>query len=257
MDMFIPQAGREIAGVTDPTARRVLPNPRYDETGRPRTGPEQAAMSLMSEKGLNSLEREWQLLMDDAKKAVVGWSTTLKPDRNMFTGEIIPISSWPFNPMTTKSFQSEPWAKEIRKFDGAGLQPAPDWIGHKDPADIGSANLPSGTGVRLTGTKDGELDRLEVLMTQVVRDSHGTLTQSLNQLVQDKNYLNQPDVTKIQMIQSRYHEFLQDAQAMLVREKPALRRALDRKQDSYVVDRLPLNDQRRQAGPNPKIGITP
>jgi hypothetical protein len=150
---------------------------------------------------------------------------TIKYDRNMFTGDILINDSWPFNPYTVKGpEQAASWAVEIRRLNGAGLRRLPDWIGSLGPADIGMSDKPEAPGVRLSGK---QLDRMEVLMTQVVKDSHGKLIDSLDQLVKSDTYKRvDNDHVREDLIHERWISFRLRAEDALRKEDPKLDEAI-------------------------------
>lgn len=228
LSAFLPAGLREAEGFVDPTQRRAMPSGAFDEDHSPSA----------------SLRREVYALMDQYRAGIPGLSGAvdeqgrplLKPVRNMFTGDPNVNDTWPFNPFTAKPDQPTPWAAEIRRLDGAGLAPLPDWIGKRAAADVGMTDQPASPGVRLTPS---ELDRWEVLMTQVVRDRHGKLTDSLDALVQSNVYSRFDDVTKRLMLQQRYNEFRERAEGTLLKEFPALDASIKRKQGEAQIERMP------------------
>lgn len=232
LSVFNPAGLKELESLVDPTQRRVVPSGAFDEDKSPGA----------------SVRREFQALLDEYRKGIPGLSGAtdeqgrplLKPVRNMFTGQEMVNDTWPFNPFTTTLAQGAPWAAELRRLDGAGLQPLEGWIGQRAPADIGMTEQPAHPGVRLTPS---ELDRWEVLMTQVATDRHGHLTDSLTNLVQSGVYQRQSDVTRRLMVQDRWNTFRQRAEGLLLRENPGLRDAVDQHKRAAGIEHLPTARQ--------------
>lgn len=182
-----------------------------------------------------AIYRELQTLMNTLKMKTGGSDEkTIKKTRNMFTGDVIPDTTWPFSPFGTKDFQDEPWAAELRRLNGAGLKPLTGWLGNKDPADIGMTEKPAAPGVQLTAS---ELDRWEVLMTQEVKNSHGYLTDALNNLVQSPSYLRQTEFDKQTRIHGVWLEFKERAELRLLKEIPELDVAMKLKRGQTMIER--------------------
>lgn len=210
------------------------------------------------EKGiLPIVYRELQALVDDYKRklgvpqirAMLGMTPPeegsppfIKQQRNMWTGEHLVNDTWPWNPFTTKPAIVAPWASEIQKFAGAGITPLTEWMGQHQVPDLGLGQTPTNPGVRLL---PAELDRWEVLMTQVVKDPSGHhLTESLDQLVQSELYKRQNDNTKKDMLHSTWTAFKREAQDKLLQERPQLREALTQKIGASQIDRhVPTAEQ--------------
>lgn len=191
--------------------------------------------------------RELQTLIDDYKRGLgitqgedPSKGPFIKRDRNMFTGVPLVNDTWPYNPFTTTQSQGDPWAQEIRRLNGAGIDRLPEWIGTQAPANIGMSATPTNPGVRLQ-TK--ELDRLEVLMTQVVKDQHGTLTESMDWLVQSPRYLQQSDVGKKEWLQGLWTEFRQRAEVALLKEFPQLKNDYEQKVGAHGIERISPSKQ--------------
>jgi hypothetical protein len=223
LTVFIPAALKEITGAVNEEKKRVLLTGAFDE--------DKSTSAAM--------HRELRALIDDYMVGFgAGPSETIKYQRNRFTGDILTNDSWPWNPFTLKPAQPEPWATEIQRLKGAGLDRLPNWMGKPQPADIGISTpaVPTAPGIRLTGH---ELDRWEVLMTQVVKDRHGKYTESLNALVTSDIYLRQSDVTKRKMIQELDGEFQKRAQEQLLRENKALKNAFLLRVGESQIEHLP------------------
>ena len=225
LTIFIPGAVKEITGsVIDEEQKRIMRSPRED---------------------IGEMHRELRQLMDEYNKQLGGAvpglpKPYLKVKRNMFTGDVLVNENWPFNPFTTKPAQGGEWALEIQRLGGAGLTPLPDTIGKRIPIDLGLKDKPTPPGVRITPK---ELDRWEVLMTQVVKDSQGNLVQSLDSLVKSKFYKDQSEIGKKEAIQARWLEFKARAEDQLLRENPELARDLLEKQVTHSIERMPTKMQ--------------
>jgi len=249
LDQFYPAAMREVGGVIQPEHQRVLPDVRYNEAKDLYIPPWSDRYGQPT-----VLQRELRMLYDDYTRDLPGFGKNRKPDRNIVTGDPISTETWPFNPFTTKPAQGEPWAEAIKRLDGAGLEKIPEWIGGAhEGANVGLEQQPVKPGIKISAQ---ELDRLEVLMTQVVKDGHGSLKDSLNFMVKSPTFLRQPDVTQKEMVRGIYSAFHKMAEARLIQENAPLRRALDNKQNAFLQDRLPLDDPRRRQG-GTKLGVMP
>lgn len=238
LTVFIPAAVKE---ATKGDIERIVLSGAFDEDKSP----------------MASVHRELRALTDEYQRGFGvspgegGNPPFLKVKRNMFTGQKLVDDTWPFNPFTTKPAQLAPWAEEVSRMRGAGLKPVPDWLGTEQPADIGLSDQPTAPGVRLTPP---EIDRWEVLMTQEVKDRHGKLTDSLNELVTGERYLRFSDVTRRELLQERFGEFRDRAKATLLLENEPLRRALRDKRVESQIERLPRD---RQPGARQRLGVGP
>lgn len=236
LTVFIPAAVKE---ATKGDLERVVLTGAFDEDKSP-----SAAM-----------HRELRALIDEYQRGFgvspgePGKPPFLKVKRNMFTGDVLRDDTWPFNPFTTRPAQLDPWAAEIRRMNGAGLKPVPDWLGHEDAADIGMQERPTSPGVRLIPQ---EIDRWEVLMTKEVTSNGKKLTDSLNELVTSERYQRFGDVTRKDLIQERYNWFKNAAKAKLLMENESLRRALRDKKVESQIERLPKD---MQPGAKQRFGI--
>jgi len=246
LTVFIPAVAKQT--LTGQEQRRVMLTGAFDEDKSPSA----------------PVRRELQALFDEYRKGfgarggAFGAPPYLKVKRNMFTADKMINDSWPFNPFTTKPAQLAPWASEIKRLNGAGLEPLPDWIGQPQSADIGLQDRPTAPGVRLNTE---ELDRLEVLMAQVVRDAHGKLTDSLNALVQSATYKRQSDVTRRELIQQRWNGFRKRAELLLLKENESLRKDFQRKRGESMIEQMPIERQaeatRRLQQRFPSPGLAP
>lgn len=225
LQMFNPAGIREITRQFDPEVSRILPGIEFDKDKTPGA----------------ANRRELQMLIDSFERDIPG--NALKKDRNMFTGEILINDVWPFNPFTARPRQNAPWALEIARLDGAGLEQLQQWIGKENRADVGLSDQPDQAGTRLTPK---ELDRWEVLMTQVVTDSKGKLVDSLTALVTSPTYQRQSDITRRDMIQARWGEFKDRALGRLLKEFPELDRARKGNRRASHLERLPLDHPMRK-----------
>ena len=227
LTVFMPAAVKELTSA-EGEQKKVLLTKEFDEDKSPSA----------------AIFREFRALIDSYKMGFgTGPESTIKTRRNMFTGTPLLNDVWPFNPFTTKPEQPDPWAAEILRLNGAGLEPLDEWLGRPQPANIGISERPTAPGVRL-GAPD--LDRLEVLMTQIVKDAHGKLTDSLNALVKSDIYKRQSDVTKQEMIQARWAQFRQRAEARLEMESEVLKTEHRRKRIKSVIEKLPPKGTTRQ-----------
>lgn len=224
---FNPAAAREVARLIDPTSGRTLKVTTFDKDYTPSA----------------ALRREWRALVDD-------FTGGNKNQRNTWTGDLIQNTTWPFNPFTQKEYRGAPWAQEIQRLHGAGIDPLSDTIGGKPaPVNVGMTEAQPSPAVRLT---PDQLDRLEVLMTQVVKDSHGNLVASIDNLVNSSLYKRMPDSTREQMLQSRWAQFRQRAEGQLLMENRPLRLQLEDAQRKATIQGAPKDVQQRM-----NIQITP
>jgi hypothetical protein len=233
---FNPAGLRELERVVDPTERQVMKTGAFDKN------------TTYS----GTLWREWYALRDQMTMGVPGLSSYVdaKKKRNMWTGDVILNTTWPFNPFTAREYNGEKWAQEIQRLDGAGIHPLDDWIGGRpEIPSVGMEEPKPSPAVRLTA---GQKDRLEVLMTQVVKDGSGNLVGAISALVNSSIYKRMPDVTKTDMIQSRWNEFRQRAEARLLSEDRALRIQLETAMRENQIRRGPTDSPMRQ-----NIQITP
>lgn len=217
---FNPVGSAEIEKLVDPAQRRVL---KFDTDNTPE----------------GVLRREVYMLWQQATMGIPGLSSMVdaKKQRNMWTGEEIWNTTWPFNPFTQNAYNGEPFAREVQRLQGAGVEPIDQFIGGRKPAmNAGMSPVTPSPAVRLT---DPQLDRLEVLMTQVVKDGHGNLVQSLNHLVQTSLYRKQPDVTKSEMLQARWAEFQSRGEAALLREDRNLKFKVEQASRTNDIQRSP------------------
>lgn len=239
LEGFIPAAGREIFGGAE--RKHTMKTGAFDE---------QAGAS-----GL--LHRELRALMDDYARSLSLYdedTKTIKTMRNMFTGDKLTNDTWPFNPFTTKPDQPAPWAAEIRRLDGAGLKPLPDFIGGNPSPGLGLKDQPGVPGVRLTAP---EKDRLEVLMTQVVQNSHGYLTEALDNLVQSPLYQRQTEYDKKTLIQGTWTEFRQRAEMRLEKEFKDLGDAIQLKKGTTLIERHVVPEKQASAKERLKLKFGP
>ena len=187
--------------------------------------------------------REWRVLVNTLNMhAGLSDRKTIKVIRNMFTGKPIARDVWPFNPFTIKDDQMAPWAVEIRRLDGAGLRPLDEWIGKQQSANIGISDKPESPGVRLQAD---ELDRWEVLMTQVVKDGNGDhLTEAWDKLVQSPAYkVETNDVHKQNQIHLIWNTFKMKALGELYKERKPLRDAVEKQGMISIWRKMPSEIQ--------------
>jgi hypothetical protein len=237
LTVFSPAVLKELSGAGDEKTRTMLSR-EFDQDRTPWA----------------PVHREFQALLDDYKKGVGVGGRNIKTIRNMFTGEPLINDVWPFNPFTTTPAQPAPWAKEIKRLNGAGIRPLDEWLGRPQPADIGLRERPTSPGVRLEGP---ELDRLEILMTQVVEVGGKKLTESLDDLVTGKSYNRFPDFTKQDLLQERWNAFRELAERRLIAENKELRNKLMLRRGESIIERMPSTRQpamherlQRRYGPN-------
>lgn len=211
----------------DQETLRLMKTGKYDDSKSP----------------LGPVWRELQALVDDYKRGLgfkqgadPSKAPFVKADRNMFTGDILINDSFPYNPFTTKPAQGDPWAQEVRRLNGAGLEKLPEWIGTQAPADIGMSATQTAPGVRL---QPKELDDLEVLMTQVVKNSKGEkLTEAMDSLVTSERYLAQSDVGKKEWLHGLWTEYRQRAETALLIKHPQLKSEYEAKVGAHSIERL-------------------
>jgi hypothetical protein len=187
--------------------------------------------------------REWRVLVDTLSRNVGGEDRkTIKPDRNMFTGVPIMRDSWAFNPHKAKPGNEAAWAVEIRRLNGAGLKPLDEWIGKAPSANIGFTGKPEASVVRLQAD---ELDRWQVLMTQVVKDGNGDhLTEAWSRLFASPAYkAEKNDVYKTNQVQLKWHEFEQRALEKLYGERQGLKDAVMKQSMINIHRKMPSENQ--------------
>ena len=226
LGVFMPAAVRELAGGEE--QKKVMKPSDYEQKGV-----------------VDMAHQELRLLIDEYMKNLgmtgePGERPFTKVKRNMFTGDPLRNDTWPFNPFTQKSGNFAPWAREIQRLDGAGLEPLPEFIGKRIPTDLGLKDKPTTPGVRLSRT---ELDQWERIMTKEIVDQHGRLTASLDALVQSKFYKEQSEVGKREAIQARWLEFKMRAEEKLLERNPELARTVLEKYATHSIGRMPTAQQ--------------
>ena len=226
LGIFMPAAVRELTGGEE--QKKVMKPSDYEQKG-----------------AVDMAHQELRLLIDEYMKNLgmvggPGERPFTKVKRNMFTGDPLRNDTWPFNPFTQKPGNFAPWAKEIQRLDGAGLEPLPEFIGKRIPTDLGLKDKPTTPGVRLSRS---ELDQWERIMTKEIVDQHGKLTESLDFLVQSKFYKEQSEVGKREAIQARWLEFKMRAEEKLLDRNPELARTVLEKYATHSIERMPTARQ--------------
>lgn len=232
-ERFRPAVLTELESAVDPEIRKAVPRPEYQH---------------------NLLMQEVDMLFQNYRKGIpfASMATNDKNqpivarDQNMFTGDFL-VSGWPYNPLIPHEPQEAPWAKAIQRLNGAGLKPIDEWIGTPQRPDAGMTTINTKPSVKLDGPQQ---ERLITIMTKEIKDGRGNLIQSLDALVQDKRFLNQPDSVQADLIKMRWSQFRQAAEEKFVKENEDVQRKLRENQRKMIRERLPLDDSRR------KIGVT-
>jgi hypothetical protein len=241
LTVFVPAIAKELTGSGKEKTRTML-STAFDEDRSPWAG----------------IHREMRALLDDYRKGFGAQAGPgepyIKKVRNMWTGDPLINDVWPFNPFTTVPAKMDPWAREVTRLKGAGVQPIDEWMGRPQAADIGLEPRRTAPGVRLTAP---QLDRLEVLMTQEVKVGGKKLTESLDALVTSPAYQRFPDFTKQDLIQERWDMFRQSAEQRLLLEDKTLRSKFALRRGESIVEKLPSTRQpqlrenlHRRFGPN-------
>ena len=216
--------------VADPAERRARPSGSFDDN------------TLMG-----TAQREFYALLDAYRVTLPGMSSAkdeqgrdlVPAEPNMFTGEDLLNTAWPFNPWRAREGNDAPWAVEIRRLRGAGIRPVDEWIGRRAKADVGFSDQPEGPGIRLDLY---ERVRLIKLMTQM-KVAGKTFTESIDQMVQSGVYRAQSDLTKTTWVQAEWALYRQAAESQLLRENKALRGAWLVQQGKATLEQAPTARQ--------------
>lgn len=194
--------------------------------------------------------REVQVLINEFRKAVPGWSQTRPALRNLITGEPIPMETgWLglVSPFQITTNRNDPVLNEIAALEGASLpREIPRVIGGRRPSDgVTVHEADPREGVLLT---DSERAELAVLLTSKVKDYQGrTLYQALRDMIvgpgiEHELYADASDGKdggKAAMIRATFRGFLEEAEQRLLARHPDLASVVQRRQFERAIGRLP------------------